>query len=131
MEATTARRPRGGTNDVVSMETARKLAHADEIADPAPLGPAEFAMTFVLSFFDADLVSKGGEPIVLGLALAYGGCADLLLPGDRQLGGQRHDRSHRRLARHRHGGRRVVRVVASVTKRTFGRVVLPVKRLGG
>src|SRR5437764_8255079 len=48
-------------------------------ADPGPLGLAGFAMTtFVLSMFNADLVSKAGEPIVLGLALAYGGLAQLL-----------------------------------------------------
>src|SRR3954466_11464860 len=48
-------------------------------ADPGPLGLAGFAMTtFVLSMFNADLVSKGGEPVVLGLALAYGGIAQLL-----------------------------------------------------
>jgi succinate-acetate transporter protein len=49
------------------------------IADPGPLGLAAFAMTtFVLSMFNAGLVGKGGEPIVLGLALAYGGLAQLL-----------------------------------------------------
>jgi uncharacterized protein len=52
---------------------------APSIADPAPLGLAAFAMTtFVLSFFNAGLVSGGGEPVVLGLALAYGGVAQLL-----------------------------------------------------
>jgi succinate-acetate transporter protein len=34
--------------------------------------------TFVLSMFNADLIGKGGEPIVLGLALAYGGIAQIL-----------------------------------------------------
>jgi uncharacterized protein len=49
------------------------------IADPGPLGLAAFAMTtFVLSMFNADLVAKGGEPVVLGLALAYGGFAQVL-----------------------------------------------------
>jgi uncharacterized protein len=49
------------------------------IADPGPLGLAAFALTtFVLSMFNADLVGKGGEPVVLGLALAYGGLAQLL-----------------------------------------------------
>jgi succinate-acetate transporter protein len=49
------------------------------IADPGPLGLAAFAMTtFVLSMFNADLIGKGGEPIVLGLALAYGGLAQVL-----------------------------------------------------
>jgi uncharacterized protein len=48
-------------------------------ADPGPLGLAGFAMTtFVLSMFNAKLVSAGGEPVVLGLALAYGGIAQLL-----------------------------------------------------
>lgn len=49
------------------------------IADPAPLGLAAFALTtFVLSTFNAGLVDAKGEPIVLGLALAYGGVAQLL-----------------------------------------------------
>jgi uncharacterized protein len=79
MEATTARRQSNGSNDVVSVEAARKLVHADAIADPAPLGLAAFALTtFVLSFFNAKLVSSAGEPVVLGLALAYGGFAQLL-----------------------------------------------------
>jgi hypothetical protein len=45
-------------------------------ADPGPLGLAGFALTtFVLSMFNSGLVSKAGEPVVLGLALAYGGIA--------------------------------------------------------
>src|SRR4051794_1166792 len=49
------------------------------IADPGPLGQAAFALTtFVLSMFNADLVGKGGEPVVFGLAFAYGGLAQLL-----------------------------------------------------
>jgi len=49
------------------------------VADPGPLGLAAFALTtFVLSMFNADLVSKGGEPVVLGVALAYGGFAQIL-----------------------------------------------------
>src|SRR3954467_1380695 len=52
---------------------------APAIADPAPLGLAAFALTtFVLSFFNAGLVDKAGEPVVLGLALAYGGLGQLL-----------------------------------------------------
>src|SRR5215470_18101896 len=48
-------------------------------ADPGPLGLAGFALTtFVLSMFNAGLVSKAGEPVVLGLALAYGGVAQVL-----------------------------------------------------
>jgi len=49
------------------------------IADPGPLGLAAFALTtFVLSMFNAGLVGGKGEPIVFGLALAYGGLAQLL-----------------------------------------------------
>jgi succinate-acetate transporter protein len=48
-------------------------------ADPGPLGLAGFALTtFVLSMFNAGLVSKSAEPVVLGLALAYGGLAQVL-----------------------------------------------------
>src|SRR4051794_41825988 len=48
------------------------------IANPAPLGLAAFALTtFVLSMFNAGLLGAGGEPIVFGLALAYGGLARL------------------------------------------------------
>jgi uncharacterized protein len=48
-------------------------------ADPGPLGLAAFAMTtFVLSMFNANLVNDKGVPVVLGLALAYGGIVQLL-----------------------------------------------------
>jgi succinate-acetate transporter protein len=48
-------------------------------ADPGPLGLAAFAgTTFVLSIFNANLVNPAGEPVVLGLAIAYGGLAQLL-----------------------------------------------------
>ncbi len=46
------------------------------IADPAPLGLAAFALTtFLLSLFNAGLLSGDGEPIVFSLALFYGGLA--------------------------------------------------------
>jgi succinate-acetate transporter protein len=49
------------------------------VADPGPLGLAAFALTtFILSMFNADLIGKGGEPVVLGVALAYGGIAQVL-----------------------------------------------------
>jgi len=49
-------------------------------ADPGPLGLAGFAMTtFVLSMMNANLVDLGsGIGVVLGLAFAYGGIAQLL-----------------------------------------------------
>src|SRR3982751_3622267 len=47
-------------------------------SDPAPLGLAAFALTtFILSIFNSGLMSEKGLPIVLGLALAYGGLAQL------------------------------------------------------
>jgi uncharacterized protein len=48
-------------------------------ADPGPLGLGAFAMTtFVLSMFNSNLVDVKGLPVVLGLALAYGGIVQLL-----------------------------------------------------
>ncbi|HUA73634.1 MAG TPA: acetate uptake transporter [Solirubrobacteraceae bacterium] len=48
-------------------------------ADPGPLGLAGFAMTtFVLSMFNSNLVNEKGTPVVLGLALAYGGIVQIL-----------------------------------------------------
>src|SRR4051794_25218152 len=73
MEAGTAREPLRG-------ETAAARAPvAQATADPGPLGLAAFALTtFVLSMVNADLVGSKSEPIVFGLALAYGGLAQLL-----------------------------------------------------
>ena len=52
--------------------------HTVTIADPGPLGLAAFALTtFVLSVFNAGLLPAEGKPIVLGLALMYGGLAQL------------------------------------------------------
>jgi uncharacterized protein len=49
------------------------------LADPGPLGLAAFALTtFVLSMINAGLVSDTAEPVVFGLALTYGGLAQLL-----------------------------------------------------
>lgn len=49
------------------------------IGDPGPLGLACFACTtFVLSVFNAGLVVKEAEPVVLGLALFYGGAVQVL-----------------------------------------------------
>jgi succinate-acetate transporter protein len=47
-----------------------------EIADPAPLGLAAFALTtFVLSMVNSGVIPEGTEPVVFGLAFAYGGIA--------------------------------------------------------
>jgi succinate-acetate transporter protein len=49
------------------------------VADPGPLGLAAFALTtFVLSMFNSGLMAEGGEPVVFGLAFAYGGLAQVL-----------------------------------------------------
>ena len=48
------------------------------VADPAPLGLAAFGLTtFLLSAVNAGLLPKAGEPVVLGVAFAYGGLAQL------------------------------------------------------
>ena len=48
-------------------------------ANPAPLGLCGFGVTtLVLSCINANLVSSTGTPVVLGLAIAYGGLAQLL-----------------------------------------------------
>ncbi|MGN6252388.1 MAG: acetate uptake transporter [Marmoricola sp.] len=53
------------------------IAPGSFIADPAPLGLAAFALTtFVLSFVNTGVFKV--EPVVFGLALAYGGIAQLL-----------------------------------------------------
>jgi uncharacterized protein len=68
-----------GTSDQTRAAPPPTDVVAASIADPAPLGLAGFALTtFVLSMFNAGLVGKAGEPVVLGLALAYGGGAQLL-----------------------------------------------------
>jgi len=82
MEASTIRQgPRSGDGaaDPTAGETARVTFIPSPLADPGPLGLAAFAMTtFVLSMFNADLLGKGGEPVVFALALTYGGIAQLL-----------------------------------------------------
>jgi len=54
-------------------------AHTAMIADPAPLGLAAFALTtFLLSLVNAGIMPKDAQPVVLGVALAFGGIAQLL-----------------------------------------------------
>src|SRR5688500_18081000 len=63
------------------MAVARELASENVrmIADPAPLGLGCFALTtFLLSLFNAGLLPAAGEPIVFGVALAYGGAIQVL-----------------------------------------------------
>src|SRR3954464_7669527 len=75
--ATVSRRDPTGRHAATARQSFEPQAAS--IADPGPLGLAAFALTtFVLSMFNAELVGAGGEPIVFGLALAYGGLAQLL-----------------------------------------------------
>jgi uncharacterized protein len=54
------------------------VAPGAHIADPAPLGLACFALTtFMLSTFNAGLLPKSAEVVILGVALFYGGITQL------------------------------------------------------
>jgi len=54
-------------------------APGSHIADPAALGLGAFALTtFVLSVVNAGIVPEKVEPVVFGLAFAYGGGAQLV-----------------------------------------------------
>jgi succinate-acetate transporter protein len=78
MEAATFRGT-DSTGGRTATERAAESPAAFTIANPGPLGLAAFALTtFVLSMFNAGLLDSSGEPIVFGLALAYGGIAQLL-----------------------------------------------------
>jgi succinate-acetate transporter protein len=80
MEATTARQTGDGVGATPTTEPNwAPRATLAITADPAPLGLCGFALTtFVLSMFNAGLVNPAGEPVVLGLAVAYGGLAQFL-----------------------------------------------------
>src|SRR6202051_3724500 len=79
-----------GTKEALPLEHARSTPQARppaenrspgtrKPADPGPLGLGAFCMTtFVLSMFNSNLVDDKGLPVVLGLALAYGGIVQLL-----------------------------------------------------
>ena len=71
--------PQPGTVSAEQLASARAPLAEPVIADPAPLGLAGFAMTtMVLSTFNAGILPGTLEPTVLGLALFYGGIAQLL-----------------------------------------------------
>ena len=58
---------------------AQEAGPARFVSEPAALGLAAFALsTMVLSFINAGIVSGKTLPVVLGLALAYGGIVQLL-----------------------------------------------------
>ncbi len=71
------------TNDPTAGQVAISRELASEqvrmIADPAPLGLGAFALTtFLLSLVNAGVMDAATEPVVLGVALAYGGVAQML-----------------------------------------------------
>jgi succinate-acetate transporter protein len=74
-----ARTSRVAADPATGTDAQRVAFVPSPIADPGPLGLAAFALTtFVLSMFNAGLMSTKGEPVVFGLALAYGGIAQVL-----------------------------------------------------
>jgi succinate-acetate transporter protein len=61
-----------------SPQTGSAPSFGAQLADPAPLGLAGFALTtFMLSTFNAGLLPKSAEVAILGVALFYGGLAQL------------------------------------------------------
>ena len=61
-----------------SPETGLAPSFGAHLADPGPLGLAGFALTtFMLSSFNSGLAPKSAEVVVLGVALFYGGIAQL------------------------------------------------------
>ena len=81
MEARTvpARDSRVSADPTAGTDAQRVAFVPSPIADPGPLGLAAFALTtFVLSMFNAGLVSDKGEPVVFALALTYGGIAQFV-----------------------------------------------------
>ena len=67
------------TTNATPPQTAPVLSFGAHIADPGPLGLAGFALTtFMLSSFNSGLAPKSAEVVVLGVALFYGGIAQLL-----------------------------------------------------
>jgi succinate-acetate transporter protein len=82
MEAASVTRRDPGSGRMAGEEPTQSAAQPMagwKIADPGPLGLAAFALTtFVLSMYNAGIMDAKGEPIVFGLAFAYGGLAQLL-----------------------------------------------------
>jgi len=78
LAAENARTAPGSPLDPTAGRAATATQFASEgarvIADPGPLGLSAFALTtFLLSLVNAKVIPAGAEPVVFGLALAYGG----------------------------------------------------------
>jgi succinate-acetate transporter protein len=79
MESASVPRPESPRRDPAGEVGVGEVGAGWKPADPGPLGLGAFALTtFILSMFNAGLVSHAGEAVVLGVALAYGGIAQLL-----------------------------------------------------
>jgi succinate-acetate transporter protein len=79
MESVSVPRPEPPRREPAAEMGATEVSAGWKPADPGPLGLGAFALTtFILSMFNAGLVSHAGEPVVLGVALAYGGIAQVL-----------------------------------------------------
>jgi uncharacterized protein len=79
MESASVPRPEPPRREPAGEVGAAEVSAGWKPADPGPLGLGAFALTtFILSMFNAGLVSHAGEAVVLGVALAYGGIAQLL-----------------------------------------------------
>jgi len=79
MESASVPRPEPPRREPAAEVGAAEISAGWRPADPGPLGLGAFALTtFILSMFNAGLVSHAGEAVVLGVALAYGGIAQLL-----------------------------------------------------
>jgi succinate-acetate transporter protein len=80
MEAASVTRRDPGTGRLAAEEPTQAQSQIGwKVADPGPLGLAAFALTtFVLCMYNAGIMDAKGEPIVFGLALAYGGLGQLL-----------------------------------------------------
>lgn len=79
MESASVPRPEPLRREPATEVGAAEVSAGWKPADPGPLGLAAFALTtFILSMFNSGLVSNAGEPVVLGVALAYGGIAQVL-----------------------------------------------------
>src|SRR5947209_10144889 len=78
MEAMTSRDPVAGQS-AVDRAVVEGVVTRPVTADPGPLGLGAFALTtFMLSMYNAHLVTQLGLTTVIAVALAYGGITQLL-----------------------------------------------------
>jgi succinate-acetate transporter protein len=77
--ATISEPPGGGISNVTPAAVANTAGSGWSPANPAPLGLMGFGITtFVLSMMNANLVSATATPVVLGMAIAFGGLGQFM-----------------------------------------------------